>query len=153
MLKNRSVPADILLPHVIYQDVRQAIAWLTRVFGFRENYRYGNTGGTVDGAQMCLGNAYIMVRGTHRDGSTPAKIGTYTQSLTVFVEDVDAHFRRAKSEGAKIVEELHETCYGERQYGVEDLDGHHWLFSQHAKDVNPADWGATITNPVLKTMA
>ena len=51
-----------------------------------------------------------------------------TQSLTVFVEDVNAHFEKAKSAGAKIVEELHETVYGERQYGVEDLEGHHWLF-------------------------
>ncbi len=144
MLKNRSVPADILLPHVVYQNVPEAIAWLTRVFGFREHYRYGNTGGLVDGAQMYLGRAYVMVSGAHRGGGTPAKLGVYTQSLTVFVEDVDAHFRRAKSEGAKIVEDLNETCYGERQYGVEDLDGHHWLFSQHAKDVSPDEWGATI---------
>lgn len=75
---------------------------------------------------------------------SPQKIGLYTQSLTVFVEDVDAHYRRAKSEGAKIVEDLNETCYGERQYGVEDLGGHHWLFTQHAKDVSPDEWGATI---------
>jgi len=145
MLKNRSVPADILLPHVVYQNVPEAVAWLSRVFGFRENYRYGNTGGLADGAQIYLGKAYIMVTGAHRGGGTPAKLGVYTQSLTVFVEDVDAHYRHAKSEGAKIVEELNETCYGERQYGVEDLDGHHWLFSQHAKDVSPADWGAKIT--------
>ncbi len=144
MWKNRSVPADILLPHVVYQNVPEAIAWLTIVFGFRERYRYGNTGGLVDGAQMHLGNAYIMVSGEHRGGGTPAKLGAYTQSLTVFVEDVDAHFQRAKSAGAKIVEDLNETCYGERQYGVEDLDGHHWLFSQHAKDVSPDEWGATI---------
>jgi hypothetical protein len=25
------------------------------------------------------------------------------------------------------------------------LDGHHWLFSTHARDVSPTDWGATIT--------
>ena len=144
MLKNRSVPADILLPHVVYQNVPEAIAWLTRVFGFREHYRYGNTGGLVDGAQMHLGRAYIMVSGAHRGGGTPAKLGVYTQSLTVFVEDVDAHYRRAKSECAKIVEDLNETCYGERQYGVEDLDGHHWLFSQHAEDISPDEWGAII---------
>lgn len=71
----------------------------------------------------------------------------------MFVEDVDAHYRRAKLEGAKIVEELHETCYGERQYGVEDLDGHHWLFSQHAKDVSPADWGATIADRENKELS
>jgi uncharacterized glyoxalase superfamily protein PhnB len=112
--------------------------------GFSEHYRYGNSGGLVDGAQMRLGDAYIMVQGVHCGGATPTKIGLYTQSLTVFVEDVDAHYRRAKSEGAKIVEDLNETCYGERQYGVEDLGGHHWLFSQHAKDVSPDEWGATI---------
>jgi len=144
MLKNRSVPADILLPHVVYKNVPEAIAWLTRVLGFREHYRYGNTGGLVDGAQMQLGKAYIMVSGAHRGGCTPANLDAYTQSLTGFVEDADAHFRRAKSEGAKIVEDLNETCYGERQYGVDDLDGHHWLFSQHAKDVSPDEWGATI---------
>jgi uncharacterized glyoxalase superfamily protein PhnB len=143
MPKNRSVPADILLPHVVYKNVPEAIAWLTRVFGFREHYRYGE----ANGAQMFLGKAYVMVRGTSQGAATPAQIGSGTQSLTVFVEDVDAHYRHAKSEGARIVEDLHETEYGERQYGVVDLDGHHWLFSRHARDVNPEAWGATIAKP------
>jgi hypothetical protein len=43
------------------------------------------------------------------------------------------------------VEDLHETMYGERQYGARDLDGHHWLFSTHARDVSPVEWGATVT--------
>ncbi len=76
--------------------------------------------------------------------ATPARLGYGTQSLTVMVEDVDAHFARTKSKGARILEDLHETIYGERQYGVEDLEGHHWLFSQHARDVSPDEWGATI---------
>jgi len=85
MLKNRSVPADIILPHLVYQDVDVAVTWLTKAFGFKEHYRYG-----------------------------------------------------------KIVEELHETVYGELQYGVKDLEGHHWLFSRHARDVSPDVWGATL---------
>ena len=68
----------------------------------------------------------------------------------MFVEDVDSHFERTKLAGAKIVEDLHETIYGERQYGVEDLDGHHWLFSQHARDVSPDEWGATVMEAVSK---
>jgi hypothetical protein len=39
-------------------------------------------------------------------------------------------YRKTKEEGTTIWEELHETVYGERQYGVADLDGHRWLFSQ-----------------------
>jgi uncharacterized glyoxalase superfamily protein PhnB len=64
--------------------------------------------------------------------------------LTLFVEDVEAHFARSKSAGAKIVEDLHETEYGELQYGTVDLEGHHWLFSRHARDLAPEDWGATL---------
>ena len=142
MIKHRSVPADIILPHVIYHDLPKAIAWLTRVFGFTEHYRYGEP---VSGAQLHLGDAYIMVRAARPGSSSPKHLGSSTQSLTVFVEDIDAHFVKTKASGAMIVEELHETPYGERQYGVKDLEGHHWLFARHAKDVDPADWGAMVT--------
>ena len=141
MIKNGSVPTDVVLPHVVYQDVGEAIAWLRRVFGFVEHYRYGEP---VNGAQMHLGDAWIMVRREQEGSVSPARAGFGTQSLTVFVEDVEAHFQRAKAAGAKIVEELHETAYGELQYGVEDLDGHHWLFSRHARDVRPEEWGAKV---------
>lgn len=144
MLKNRSVPADIILPHLTYQNVAEAMAWLTKVFGFSEHYRYGEPGGQVDGAQMHLGDAWIMLNRARPGRASPAQAGCDTQSLTVFVEDVDAHYEKAKSAGARIVEDLHETEYGERQYGVEDLEGHHWLFSRHARDVSPDEWGATI---------
>jgi uncharacterized glyoxalase superfamily protein PhnB len=60
------------------------------------------------------------------------------------VKDVDAHYAKAKKAGARIVEELHETEFGERQYGAEDMDGHLWLFLQHARDVSPEEWGATV---------
>jgi uncharacterized glyoxalase superfamily protein PhnB len=142
-MKNRSVPADIVLPHIVYQNVPDAIVWLTKVFGFTEHYRYGEPGTSV-GAQMHLGDAWIMLRSARTGCANPAQLGYGTQSLTVFVDDVDAHFRKAKSAGARIVEDLNETMYGERQYGVEDLDGHHWLFAQHARDVSPDEWGATI---------
>jgi uncharacterized glyoxalase superfamily protein PhnB len=65
--------------------------------------------------------------------------------LTVFIEDVEAHFEHAKSSGVAILEDLHETVYGELQYGAEDLDGHHWLFSRHARDVSPEQWGAAVS--------
>ena len=145
MLDNRSVPANILLSHVVYQDLPKAIEWLQRVFGFAEHFRYGQP---VSGAQMLFGRACIMVRQARPEQSSPAKLGYGTQSLTVFVEDVDAQFAKVKSQQAKIVEELHETEYGERQFGVEDLDGHHWLFARHARDVSPDAWGATITMPL-----
>jgi len=144
-MNNRSVPTSTVLPHLVYREVPKACDWLTRVFGFTEHYRYGNP---VSGVQMYLGDAYIMLT-SPRDGTrqSPAELGYGTQMLTIIVPDVDAHYQKAKREGAKIWEDLHETSYGERQYGVDDLDGHHWLFSQHAHDVSPDAWGATIVSP------
>lgn len=41
---------------------------------------------------------------------------------SAFIEDLEARFEHAKSAGATIIESLHETEYGELQYGAEDLD-------------------------------
>ncbi|HEY6446787.1 MAG TPA: VOC family protein [Acidobacteriaceae bacterium] len=143
MMRNRSVPTDIVLPHVMYQDLPAAIAWLTRVFGFAEHYHYGEP---MSGAQVHAGRAYLMLKQATKGESSPAELGYGTQSLTIFVEDVEAHYARAKTGGAKILEEPHETVYGEFQYAAEDLDGHHWLFSRHARDLSPADWGAVMVH-------
>jgi len=143
-MKNRSVAADIVLPHIVYRSVSEACEWLTRVFGFTENYRYGDP---VSGIQMYLGDATIMIAGPREGTDSPATLGFSTQSLTIFVPDVDAHFAKATQEGAITFEEPHLTVYGEWQYGAIDLDGHRWLFSRHARDVNPAEWGATIASP------
>ena len=140
MLKNRSVPTDTILPHIMYRDVAAALTWLTQNFGFIEHYRYSQP---ISGAQLHLGNAYIMIAQAQKGEDSPAGCGCATQSLTVFVEDIENHYERVKTV-ARIVEELHQTAYGELQYAALDLEGHHWLFSRHAKDVSPQAWGATV---------
>lgn len=140
MMTNRSVPVDTLLPHLMYRDLPAAIAWLGEAFGLVEHYHYGDP---VSGAQMYLvlppGPVFFMVQRA-RDASYGA------QSLTVFMDDVEAHYAHAKAAGAKILEEPHETVYGEFQYAAEDLEGHRWLFSRHARDLSPTDWGAVIVH-------
>jgi uncharacterized glyoxalase superfamily protein PhnB len=143
-MKNRSVPTSTMLPHLVYGSVAEACEWLRRVFGFAEYYRHGHP---VSGMQMYLGDAYIMLSGPREGRSeSPAKLGYGTQMLTIIVADVEALYARVKREGGTIREELHETIYGERQYGATDLEGHRWLFSQHARDVDPRSWGATVVS-------
>ena len=93
---------------------------------------------------MWASQAVIQLRLARGDQKIPAELGFGTQSLTVFVAEIDAHFERARAAGAKILEEPHETEYGEYQYAALDLDGHHWLFSRHATDRAPEDWGAAV---------
>ena len=142
VVKNRSVPTDTVLPHLIYRDVAQALDWLVSAFGSVEHYRYGPPG-SPQGAQAPLGDAWVMLESA-RGRKTPVELSQGTQYLSVFVDDVEAHYARAKAAGARIVEELNDTVYGERQYVAEDLDGHAWLFSRHIRDLDPADWGAHV---------
>jgi uncharacterized glyoxalase superfamily protein PhnB len=142
MLNNRSVPTNMLLPHLVYQDVDAAVEWLSRVFSFQEHYRHG--GPPSNGAQMHFGGAWIMLSRAREGRAAPDTIGSWTQSLTVFLEGVEQHFERSKAAGARVIEEPHETVYGEFQYAALDLEGHLWLFSRHARDVKPEEWGARV---------
>jgi uncharacterized glyoxalase superfamily protein PhnB len=144
MLRNRSVPVDTVLPHVTYKNLPDAIRWLKTTLGVVEHYRYGDP---VSGAQMRLGNAWFMVRAARGDYRCPAELGFGTQSVTVFLENVEEHYARSRAAGVTIVEDLHETEYGELQYAITDPEGHQWLFSRHARDVSPDAWGATLSTP------
>lgn len=144
---NRSVPVGTVLPHVQYRDPGAAIAWLERVFGFEEQYRHGDP---LSGAQLRLANACVMVKQAGAESRTPRELGYGTQSLTIFVEDVEALYERAKAAGAEIREEPHETVYGEFQFASNDIEGHRWLFSRHARDLDPAQWGATVVRQAVE---
>jgi uncharacterized glyoxalase superfamily protein PhnB len=54
-----------------------------------------------------------------------------THGVYVVVEDVDAHYARAKAAGAAIAMELRDTDYGSREYSVHDLEGNLWAFGTY----------------------
>jgi PhnB protein len=60
--------------------------------------------------------------------NTPATHGIY-----VYVEDVDAQFRRAQTAGAKIVRKIEETIWrdGTRSFRVLDPEGYQWSFGNY----------------------
>jgi uncharacterized glyoxalase superfamily protein PhnB len=51
--------------------------------------------------------------------------------VLVEVDDVDAHFARAREAGATILSEPEDVPdAGVRHYRVEDPEGHRWMFSR-----------------------
>jgi len=134
-----------IVPMLSYEDVARAIDWLTRAFGFREieNERYTEPDGRVSHAELRLGGGTIMLGSPsphyegprrHAESCEAARRwrepGYVVDGVHVLVEDVDAHFRRAKEAGATILSEPEDQPYRERVYRVEDLDGHRWRFGQ-----------------------
>lgn len=59
--------------------------------------------------------------------------GKTTIGLYVYVDDVDTHFERAKATGAKLITELKNHFYGDRNYEVQGLECHRWTFGKDIK--------------------
>lgn len=134
MLQNRSIQKSTVIPVLAYPDVHQAAAWLCDAFGFRVRLRIGD-----HRVQLHVGDGALTIREL-RPNEVNADLGIGS-SVTIRVEDVDAHCERARAHGARITQEPTTFPYGERQCNIEDFAGHSWCFSQSVTDVHPEEWG------------
>jgi uncharacterized glyoxalase superfamily protein PhnB len=134
-----------ITPYLLYEDVAAALEWLNRAFGFEETLRFTGEGGDVSHAEAWLGDAAIYLGDPGDHYKNPKRLGQETVGLYVLVDDVDAHYQRAKAAGAEVLEEPTDQDYGDRRYTARDLEGHHWYFAQQVRRTAPEEWGATVS--------
>jgi uncharacterized glyoxalase superfamily protein PhnB len=132
--------APDVVPSLTYTDVPRAVAWLERVFGFREraDARLTWPGGAM--AWIEVGDGLLNVSPSDEAwgaGSGPAPSGFF---MKVYVDDLDGHFARAKAEGATIVSEPQDGFWGGRTYRALDHEGHRWEISQRGRDLSADRW-------------
>jgi uncharacterized glyoxalase superfamily protein PhnB len=139
---NRSIPSAVVIPVLIYPDVREAVVWLSTAFGFEERVRIGEN----HRSQLSFGDGAAIVADV-RDERRPPRPGEVTHSVLLRVDDVDTHCANARKHGARILMEPTDFEYGERQYAAEDPAGHQWTFSETLDDVAPDAWGGTLVAP------
>lgn len=124
-----------IFPAIRYQNAPAAIEWLVRAFGFEKQMVVDGPDDTIAHAQLTFGPGIIML-GSMRDDEFRMRCprdlgGAVSGSIYVYVEDIDAHYRRAKAADAQIVRELADTDYGSREYAARDLEGHLWSFGTY----------------------
>src|SRR5262249_316848 len=125
-----------VVPMLSYQDGNAALDWLARAFGFHERRRMLGKDGRLSHGEMEGGNALIMLATPtpdyqgpklHRNQCEAARrwsaVPWVIDGVLVQVADIDAHFARAKREGATILSELEDGPPAKR-YRAEDLEGH-----------------------------
>lgn len=118
-----------ITPYLYYADLRSAWQWLEKAFGFR--LRFPATTESVTHTEMLVGEDGVLMMGCPGPAyRTPKQLGQHTQNLYVRVTEIDAHFARAVAAGAVVLEKPADQHYGDRRYGVEDPEGHHWYFAQ-----------------------
>ena len=123
-------PTPRITPYLLYEDADAMLDWLARAFGFRERTRQRGTNGKTFHAEMTLeGDGLLLLGCPGRTYRNPKRLGEVTQSLYVYVEDVDQHCARAREAGAEVIEEPKDQAYGDRRYGARDPEGHVWYFA------------------------
>ena len=130
MPKNPPPGSPNIFPALRYQNGPAAVEWLTRAFGFEKQMVVPGPDGAIAHAQLSFGPGVVML-GSARDEQGTNPWATVKQGVYVYVEDVDAHYKRAKTAGADIVRELQDTGHGGREYSARDPEGHLWSFGTY----------------------
>ena len=145
-----------VVPMLAYENGPAAMDWLVRAFGFVERESWLDDAGALSHGELAVGTDGLIMLATptpdyvspkrHRETCEQARKWSESpyviDGVLVEVDDVDAHFARAKEAGAAILSEPEDVVVGVRQYRVEDLEGHRWMFSQQIAVVAPEEWGA-----------
>jgi uncharacterized glyoxalase superfamily protein PhnB len=130
-----------LVVALYYNEAGKAIDWLCKAFGFEVKLKVPGPGDKIAHAELVLGGGMIMLGdvGQRPWAKSPRETaGINTQSVGLFVDDVDAHCARARAAGAIVTTEPQTTDYGDeywadRTYEATDLEGHHWWFIQRVR--------------------
>jgi uncharacterized glyoxalase superfamily protein PhnB len=124
--------AQHVTPYLIYRDAPAAIDFLTRAFGFVEKFRHPMDDGRIGHAELTFGDGAVMLASEFEGfGQSPLGLPTIHGQTYCTVNDVDAHFARARANGATLASEPSNRD-GTRMYRAIDPEGHRWIFAQTA---------------------
>jgi uncharacterized glyoxalase superfamily protein PhnB len=121
-----------LTPYIVVSDARRAMDWYIEVFGAqRRGELHVNADGTIGHAEVGIGDAVLMFAEASdlwpdvpvRAPDSPA---TFSHTLHLEVDDVDASTERARRSGASVEREPTDQPYG-RGAVIVDPFGHRWM--------------------------
>jgi PhnB protein len=94
-------------------------------------------------ATLQIGDSIVMMGDENpaaaNCGKSAEMLGGSPVSIHLYVEDVDAYFKRALAAGAKERKPVMDQFYGDRSGQLEDPFGHLWWVATHKEDIAPEE--------------
>jgi uncharacterized glyoxalase superfamily protein PhnB len=122
-------PAPQVWPTLRAKDAPALIQFLAGAFGFTETVVHRD-GDVVHHCELAWPEGGGIMLGSSRSRDVLPPPGSF--SAYVVTADPDAVCARARAAGAEIIDELHETDYGSRDFAVRDIEGNRWSFGTYA---------------------
>lgn len=117
-------------PYLIVRDAATVLDFMVHTFEAQELSRHLTPDGDVMHAEVRIHDSVIMVGGANEQWPP------VSAALHVYVEDVDAVYRRALEAGATSVSEPTNQFYGDRSAHVTSPGGVTWFITTHVEDVS-----------------
>ena len=141
MVSNPPVTSQRAIPYLAYADAPAALEFLSKAFGFEEEFRMPMPDGRIGHAQLGLGGQVVLMLASvypEMGFISPRDLPGLPCQVLCYVDDVDAHFQQARAAGATIIAEPQDQPHGDRMYRAVDPEGHRWMFATHLRDVAPS---------------
>jgi PhnB protein len=128
-------------PYLAIKNAVSALEFYKSAFGAIETYKLIVPDGRVGHAEIRLGDSLIMLSDEFPEfgGKAPEALGGSPVSIHLYVDDVDAFFKRALAAGARERKPVADQFYGDRSGQLEDPFGHLWWVATHKEDVAPEE--------------
>jgi PhnB protein len=117
-------------PYLVVPDAAKLIDFTIKAFDGKQVRRHNMPDGKVAHAEVAIGDSMVMI-GNSGDQWPGLKAGIH-----LYVDDVDAVYRRALAAGATSEREPADQMYGDRSAGVKDFAGNSWWLATHIEDVS-----------------
>lgn len=142
-------------PYLCVSDAAGALEFYKKAFGATELMRMPDPGGRIGHAEIKIGDSIIMLADEFPEMGfrSPQTLGGSPFAIYLYVEDVDAVVGQAVAAGAKLVKEVKDQFYGDRNGGLEDPFGHIWYVSTHKEDVSPEEMKRRVGEEMQKRAA
>ena len=118
-------------PYLIVQEAAQLIDFVKQAFEATELSRGTGSAGGIH-AEVRIGDSIVMIGGGGAWRGEPMPAAIY-----LYMDDVDAVYKRALQAGAASLSEPADQAYGDRVAGVKDSFGNVWYIATHIEDVQP----------------
>jgi len=116
-------------PYLMVREAAQLIDFVKQAFAATELFRDTGSAGGIH-AEVRIGDSMVMIGGAGTWNGEPMPAALY-----LYMDDVDAVYKRALQAGAASLSEPEDQPYGDRLAGVKDSFGNIWYIATHLEDV------------------
>jgi PhnB protein len=132
MASVKSIPDGYhtVTPYIIVKGAGQFISFLEQGFGAKEKRRLTGLDEVVIHGEVQIGDSVIML------AEAMDEFKEMSTMIHLYVEDIDAAYKRVLEAGAVTLREPVDQFYGDRTAGVQDPFGNKWWISTHIEDIS-----------------